>query len=185
MEILFHLLKYFFSLRQEEAAKNDPAKILENQKRKTTKKNGECITIILEKVCQMLDVKDGFNLSLFEVYKHVISSIMYSPINIDMEVSRDGDAELFEELLADNGSELILSDLALPDKQYGKKSESLRPFMFNMQRDMIEKVGRYMNEILLYYDAEGQYTTFERKKDFFKNDGSKIDDSDDLSYDDG
>ena len=133
------------------------------------KKDGECITEILQKVCRSLNVEeeDGSKLSLLNVYQHVICSIMHSARNIDKELSRDGDAELFEELLADCNSELKLNDLALSDKRYDSKSLSLRPFMFNMQRDMIEKVGRCMNEILLYYDVEGQCTMFKRKKDYF------------------
>ena len=136
------------------------------------KKDGENIAEILQKVCKAVGLKedDGFNLSFSHVYQHVIRSIMHSPMKIDMEVSRDGDAELFGEFLAegDDDNKLKLIDLALPDKRYGNNSsESLRPFMFNMQRDMIEKVGRYMDEILLYYDVEGQCTMFKKKKAFF------------------
>ena len=133
--------------------------------------NGECITTVLRKICGNDNVKDIFNLSLFEVYKKLIQSIMYSPSRkkIDKELPRDGDVELYEELLADFGSELKLIDLALPDKQLQLSTDtpSLRPFMFNLQRDMIEKVARYMDEILLYYDEEGQYTMFERKTEFY------------------
>ena len=36
-----------------------------------------------------------------------------------------------------------------------------------MQRDMIEKTSKYMDQILLFYDSEAQCTMFERKCDVF------------------
>ena len=112
------------------------------------------------------------NLSLLTVYQKVVHGVMFSPDNAKKELSRDGDAELFEALLSDEDSELTLFDLAVIDPMNGYSSynpESLRRFMFNMQRDMTEKVARYMNEITLRFDREEQFTTFQRKEIIFNH----------------
>ena len=103
--------------------------------------------------------------SLLEVYQNIVYFVMHSPANANVELARDGDAELFEMVLAeDKEHKLVLSDLALTDtlKDDGN-TLSLRPFMFNMQRDMTEKVARYMDAIILYYDNERKCTFFETK----------------------
>jgi hypothetical protein len=99
------------------------------------------------------------NLSLLDVYQQMVKSLLHSPgENAAKLLSRDGDPQVFEQLLAEDNSDLKLIDLALPfefkNQELNGKFETLRPFMINMSRHMIERTSEYMERCVIHKNDE-------------------------------
>ena len=113
-------------------------------------------------------------LSLTKVYDEVVSVLMYSPVDVNTALCRDGDPQLFELRLEERdeyrGHELTLADLIPLDYQPSFERPTLRPYLFNMERYMLEKTSRYMQDIIIHYDdggVNGKSLMYERKSSCF------------------
>jgi len=118
-------------------------------------------------------------LSLTKVYDEIVSVLMYSPVDANAALSRDGGPQLFELLLEERDKslkdELALADLIPLDYQTSFERPTLRPYIFNIQRYMLEKTSSYMQDIIIHYDAtkgqgedKGEPLTYERKTSRFE-----------------
>ena len=111
-------------------------------------------------------------ISLFDVHQRFVRYLIHSPDNADKYLSRDHDAQVFQQLLAedveDDGCNLKLIDIALPhkfeDKDLNNKFRTLRPFMVNMSRHMIEMTSKYMEKIVIHENDNHTMDEGMRKK---------------------
>jgi hypothetical protein len=99
------------------------------------------------------------NLSLLDVYQQMVKSLLHSPgENVAKLLSQDGDPQVFEQLLAEDNSDLKLIDLALPfefkNQKLNDKFKAFRPFMVNMSRHMIERTSEYMERCVIHKNDE-------------------------------
>jgi hypothetical protein len=119
------------------------------------------------------------NLSLLDVYQQMVKTLLHSPgENAAKPLSWDGDPQVFEQLLAEDASDLKLIDLALPhefkNQELNDKFKTLRPFMINMSCDMIEKTAKYMEICVIYenhaYKGQGgsPKLLFQSSKSYYK-----------------
>jgi len=96
------------------------------------------------------DLSDCLELSLLDVYHTLVQGLIYSPERSFAELQRDGDPQVFEMMLAESTNDsatLKMKDIAIPGKADSK--ESLRPFAFNLQRHVLEKVQCYLDNCKL------------------------------------
>jgi hypothetical protein len=95
------------------------------------------------------------NLSLLDVYQQMVKTLLHSPgENAAKLLSQDGDPQVFEQLLAEDASDLKLIDLPLPlvfkNQKLNDEFKTLRPFMINMSRYMVEKTAKYMETCVIH-----------------------------------
>jgi len=81
------------------------------------------------------------NVPLFKIYRHMIQVLIHASEAFTIELQRDGDPQVFEQILLEgNDSKLTVSDIAPPD-QLSCENITLRPYSFNLQRHTVEKVS--------------------------------------------
>jgi len=94
-------------------------------------------------------------LTLFNIYHLVVESLLYSSDNNKKDLSRDGDPQLFKQLISEDDCDLKLIDIALPNQfvkslDLNSKYKSLRPYMVNMYKHTVEKTARYMGRCIIH-----------------------------------
>ena len=88
-------------------------------------------------------------LPLIKIYEHIVQVLVHSSHDAAIQLQRDGDPQVFEQMLLDDGEhKLRLKDISLPDQGSGK--HSLRPYGFNLQRHTIEKVSVELENCTLH-----------------------------------
>ena len=92
---------------------------------------------------------------MFDPYHFLVEGLLHFPENSKKDLSQDGDPQVFQQLLIEDNYELKLIDLTLPnqfsvDSGLNAKYKSLRPYMINMYRRMLEKTSKYMEGCVLY-----------------------------------
>ena len=113
--------------------------------------SGKSIKHILRMLCKNENDDLLLDLPLLDVYQSVVYGLMHSPPDADIQVQRDEDPQIFVQLLSDNesGSRLLLKDIALFEENNSVTLDSLRPYMFNLPRHMVEKVSIHLENCVL------------------------------------
>jgi hypothetical protein len=119
-------------------------------------------------------------LPLLDVYYRLVQTMIYSPPNASVELQRDGDAQVFELLLAESDAQLFVSDIAsISCSREGNLGleRSIRPYVFNLQMHMIDKVEKYVDNCLVHVAKDDdqhhqglQFGVYQPKKNFFNQD---------------
>ena len=90
---------------------------------------------------------------------------MHSSEDSAIQLQRDRDPQVFQQILLDDEDLyfLMLKDIGLP----GKKGceDSLRPYAFNLQRHMVEKVAVEIENHMLVSRKDGKIENIRSKKD--------------------
>mmetsp|Transcript_25677 Transcript_25677/g.39335 ORF Transcript_25677/g.39335 Transcript_25677/m.39335 type:complete len:157 (+) Transcript_25677:88-558(+) len=84
---------------------------------------------------------------------------MHSPEGVKRDIDQDSDPQLFELLLLEKNDEydniLMMSDI-IPlefdinaDKRNGQCRHTLRPFLFNMRSDQVQKASKSVEDIII------------------------------------
>jgi len=102
-----------------------------------------------------------------------VGVLMYSAVDANTALSRDGDPQLFHLFLEESDESLkdvlTLADLIPLDYETPFVHPTLKPYLFNMQTHMLEKTSRYIQDIIIHYDADkGKPLTYERKTTCFE-----------------
>ena len=117
------------------------------------------------------EYEKGFlDLSLFEVYDKLVQGMIHSPEQPRLQLQRDEDPQIFEMLLSSFSAPLKMRDIALPDESLSKNT-SLRPFVFNLQRHMLQKVQQYYDSCLIHLAEDkdnAKFAVYQKKPNFFK-----------------
>jgi hypothetical protein len=118
---------------------------------------------MMDNVCTMKDIFS--KVSLFEAYHKVSRVLMHSPSDSRVEMSRDSDPQLFEQLLLEKNESMddimMLSDIvpldyeAFVEDGQSHGHTTLRPFIFNLQSHMLEKASKSMENIVIHV-VEGE-----------------------------
>ena len=121
------------------------------------------------------------SLPLLDVYYRLVQTLIHSPINASVELQRDGDAQVFEILLAESGiAQLEMRDIASISCGGSEGNQvlerSIRPYVFNLQMHMIDKVEKYVDNGMVHVAKDTnqhqglQFGVYEPKKSFFHQD---------------
>jgi hypothetical protein len=99
-----------------------------------------------------------------------VQGLIHSPDQSHFQLQRDGDPQVFEMLLSDISapSNLKMKDIGLPGEIGSEKT--LRPFAFNLQRHMIEKVQGYLDNCMLHLGTntgDEMIGVYQKKAKFF------------------
>jgi len=138
-----------------------------------------------------LNIHDCLDYSLLKVYHLLVQGLMHSPDDANVQLQRDADPQLFEMLLSEPSAEsepsaiLKMKDLAI-DGGEGTPSDTLRPFAFNIQRHMTEKVQNYYDSCKVHVRRTSRenatFGAFEKKSKYFHRehdpDASQVGDKD-------
>lgn len=130
---------------------------------------GNNLTSIVARLSKLKRERGVLHLPILQVYHQLVQSLIHSPENSHIHLQRDGDPQAFEILLAEPDALLVMKDLALPSGKSASKS-TLRPYLFNLQRHMIEKVQHYLDNCILHSvqsKDEHEFGVYEKKIDFF------------------
>jgi Leucine-rich repeat (LRR) protein len=130
-----------------------------------------------------LHILDCLDYPLLEVYHLLVQGLMHSPNDAHIQLQRDADPQLFEMLLSEPSESepsesepsaiLTMKDLRLEGEEGTPPGDtSLRPFAFNIQRHMTEKVQNYYDscKVHVHRGSGGNGTTFgafEKKSNYF------------------
>ena len=102
-----------------------------------------CNSAISSVIEQIFDKKkDKFlDIPLVDIYQQIVFVLMHSPPDANIQVQRDGDPQDFVQLLSsdEEGSQLLLKDIAILDHEDDSTESTLRPYMFNLPQHMQEK----------------------------------------------
>ena len=128
------------------------------------------INDFLEKIGK--DRDSYLDLPILTVYHLVVEGLVHSSNQAYLQAQRDADPQAFEILLSDtlDGGDagiLLMKDIALPDEAESKDS-SLRPFIFNLQRHMIDKIQSFADELVITSSLDGRYAVYDSKSEFYK-----------------
>ena len=82
---------------------------------------------------------------------------MYSPPKARTNISRDGDPQMFEQLLLEYDKDLkdvlMLSDFIPSDfEEEGRKDPSIMPFIFNLHRHIVERASKDIESIVIHVE---------------------------------
>mmetsp|Transcript_1526 Transcript_1526/g.2081 ORF Transcript_1526/g.2081 Transcript_1526/m.2081 type:complete len:143 (+) Transcript_1526:1873-2301(+) len=85
---------------------------------------------------------------------------MYSPPKARTYISRDSDPQMFEQLLLEFDENLedmlLLSDFIPFDfEEPGRKEPSIMPFIFNLQRHIVERASKHIESIVIHVEDIG------------------------------
>jgi hypothetical protein len=135
---------------------------------------GESLTSLFKKILgnsglsgiEEEDHTKYLDLSLIDIYDHLVQVLMHSSDDSAIQLQRDGDPQVFEQILLDDDEDsyfLMLKDIGLT----GKKGceNSLRPYAFNLQRHMVEKVSVEIENHMLVSRKDGKVENIQSKKD--------------------
>jgi len=125
--------------------------------------DGESIVSIIQDISKGVSKGEGgttksgddVNPPLIVVYRRIVNVLIHSPDDAKLQLQRDGDPYLFDMLLSERtaDSELKIKDVAaLSNDPWTKKS--LRPFIFNLQRHMIEKTQVQIDKCILHFNSD-------------------------------
>jgi len=122
---------------------------------------------------------DDVNLPLIVVYRRIVNVLIHSTNDAKLQLQRDGDPCLFDMLLSEetDDSELKIEDVAaLSNDQWTKNS--LRPFIFNLQRHMIEKTQVQIDKCILHFNSDSDsydktFLEYEMKSEKFCRNNEK------------
>ena len=107
-------------------------------------------------------------LSLFETYHLIVEGLLYSSDNSKKDLYRDGDPQVFMQLLAEDDCDLTLLDVALPNQfttdSLNAEYRSLRPYMINMYRHTIQKTSGYMENCIIHDNTKEEDSSLGTKK---------------------
>ena len=120
-----------------------------------------------------LSIADCHEIPLFNVYNHVVRVLIHSSDDASVRLQRDGDAQLFEQILMeDGGSVLKVKDITLQ-----ASDDTLRPYAFNLQRHTVEKVAVEIENCVLIVkenetgqpgnDQHNWYAAYEKRSSVF------------------
>ena len=130
---------------------------------------GESLISVFEKIMdkQNISFEDCQHLPLFEVYYRVVEALIHSSHDSSVQLQRDGDPQMFEQiLLNDEDSNLKLKHLALLGSgDQDSSADTFRPYAFNLQRHMVEKVSVDMETFRFTASIDGKITHIISKKD--------------------
>jgi len=129
---------------------------------------GESLTSVVKKFFGTSDDPDETmghimsRVSLFEFYDKISRALMYSPPKAREHISRDGDPQMFEQLLLEFDENLedmlLLSDFIPFDfEEPGRKDTSIMPFIFNLQRHIVERASKDIESIVIHVEDIGIY----------------------------
>lgn len=129
---------------------------LGNDVRNQLPQNSDIISV-LKKLFDKKEV-EFLDIPLVEIYHKIVFVLMHSPPDAHVQVQRDGDPQDFVKLLSsrEGNSQLLLSDIALPDDDDAKTRMTLRPYMFNLPQHMQEKMSIHLENCL--FEVDGQET---------------------------
>ena len=96
------------------------------------------------------------DLALFDIYDHFVQVLMHSSPDSVEQLQRDGDPQVFEQMLlhGDAALTLKLKDISTPEKKGGSSQDTLRRYVFNLQTHTIEKVALEVENCLLVFNHE-------------------------------
>ena len=113
-------------------------------------------------------------LPLLDVYYRLVQTLIHSPTNASVELQRDGDAQVFEILLAESVVQLEMRDIASVSCSGGEGNRglerSIRPYVFNLQTHMIDKVEKYVYNCMVHVSKDNnqhqglQFGVYQPKK---------------------
>ena len=112
--------------------------------------------------------------SVRDVYVKVVQVLMYSTPELRAMLRRDGDPEIFLELLTEFDTDLddmlTMADLHPADDASKFDSIiSLRPFLFNIQHFLMHNVANCLDKLILHYDPSNvKPLRYEEKTECFK-----------------
>jgi hypothetical protein len=166
------------NMQQEESLKSNIKRMKDHGINEKYSANEGLLETLEEITGVKRDLKECLECTLLYAYQILVQGLMHSPEESFMELQRDGDPQVFELLLSDfeqTDAILKLKDIALPDEENsGKEDISLRPFAFNIQSHMIEKVQNYFDDCKLRSNndhrensAVGVGAVYESKANFF------------------
>eukprot|EP01083_Nonionella_stella_P276243 938494_1 len=97
--------------------------------------------------------------SLSEAYQKVSRVLMHSPEGFKRDIDQNSDPQLFELLLLEkndaHGNILMMSDIIpLEFCPSGKQRQTLRPFLFNMRSDLVEKASKSVEDIMIHIEPK-------------------------------
>jgi len=120
--------------------------------------------------------------------------LILSHNNSSDEMRREGDPKVFEMFLADDDDNLKdllkLSDIIPRDyEQVLEERITLRPFVFNLNTHMLEKISMFMDERIIHIrkkeEGGGKWFMFcQSKKEYYKENVQVYDDNTDTNVDD-
>ena len=140
--------------------------IIESDKGLVFSSIGESLMSLIERMLRMQDLtmEQYQDLPLIKVYHHFVQVLMHSSDDSAIQLLRDGDPQVFEQILLDDGeSKLKLKDISLPGKQGCE--DTLRPYAFNLQRHTVEKVAVEIDNCMLVSRKDGKIENIRSKKD--------------------
>lgn len=121
---------------------------------------------LIERMLRMQDLtmEQYQDLPLIKVYHHLVQVLMHSSDDSAIQLQRDGDPQVFEQILLDDGeSKLKLKDISLPGKQGCE--DTLRSYAFNLQRHTVEKVAAEIDNCMLVSRKDGKIENIQSKKE--------------------
>ena len=140
--------------------------IIESDKALVFSSIGESLMSLIERMLRMQDLtmEQYQDLPLIKVYHHLVQVLMHSSDDSAIQLQRDGDPQVFEQILLDDGeSKLKLKDVSLPGKQGCE--DTLRQDAFNLQRHTVEKVAVEIDNCMLVSRKDGKIENIQSKKD--------------------
>jgi hypothetical protein len=141
---------------------------------------GKNLTSIISTVFGKEKEEDIMALPLLDVYYRLVQTLIHSPTNAEIELLRDGDAQVFEILLAESVAQLQMKDIA--SISCGRKDNpglerSIRPYIFNLQMHMVDKVEKYVDNCMVHVardnrheGLESLFGVYQPKNTFFNQD---------------
>ncbi len=139
---------------------------------------GSNLTNIISNVFETVEEEEIMSLPLLDVYYRIVQTLIRSPTNANAELLRDGDAQVFEILLAETDAQLEVKDIA--SISCGRQDtpgleKTIRPYVFNLQMHMIEKIEKYVDNCMIHAaeDNEQQglkFGIYQPKKTIFNQD---------------
>jgi hypothetical protein len=127
---------------------------------------GESLMSLIERMLRMQDLtmEQYQDLPLIKVYHRLVQVLMHSSDDSAIQLQRDGDPQVFEQILLDDGeSKLKLKDISLPGKQGCE--DTLRSYAFNLQRHTVEKVAAEIDNCMLVSRKDGKIENIQSKKE--------------------
>ncbi len=122
-----------------------------------------------------LTIMDCLDYPLLKVYRLLVQGLMHSPDDAHVQLQRDSDPQVFEMLLSEPSESepsamMKMKDLAV-DGEEGTPIDTLRPFAFNIQAHMTEKVQHYFDICKLHIHSNTgeneRFGAFEKKSKYF------------------
>jgi Leucine-rich repeat (LRR) protein len=129
-----------------------------------------------EERTKALTIMDCLDYPLLEVYHLLVQGLMHSPDDAHVQLQRDADPQVFEMLLSEPSESepsaiLKMKDLA-PEGAEGTPPDTLRPFTFNIQKHMTDRVQRSFDNCMLHVQStdgeNSRFGAFQKKSNYFE-----------------